>query len=283
MTVHSKAQLTQRLKDLESRLEVISSQSPPNVVTGSEAVAQQELDRSLTTSAISLMTEERRQAPQSFPAIESDEEANVDVLATEAFNEEAETGTGYFGSHTAPYIDTSSTTDPLIGPSSNHAFFRAISDTFARILGRATRKVSALRINETRVLDKTPQEKTSQTPGRSHRSTSSSFSTLPPESEVLRLLDCYFASVGSMLPFVSKPALLGDYRRLRYEDTGPQSRVKRALLNVAFALASATLADGSSETFYHRSLACLDERRLRGASVELGTLLPKIHRSQYTN
>jgi len=159
----------------------------------------------------------------------------------------------------------------MIGPSSNHAFFRAISDAFARILSLAPRRVNASRMSEARVSEGIPQQNYPQLSGLSHRITGIQALALPPEPEALCLIDSYFVSVGSMLPFVSKPTLLSDYRRLRHDDTGPHFGAKRALVNVIFALGSATLVDGDSGTFYHRSLACFDERRIRGASIELST------------
>ena len=260
----------QRVRDLESRLEIASTASPQSAPTTSEVLVSEQHDCPSTTSILSAFPNQRQQQTQAPTAAESDDEATVDVLATQAFNEETESEIGYFGNpYTVSLVCMSYATDSIIGPSSNHAFFRAMSDVFARVLSLATRRVNATRMSETQVAEGIPQQKSSQLSGLSHRVTGTQAFTLPPELEALCLIDRYFISVGSMLPFVSKPVLLSDHRRLRHGGTGPHFGAKRALLNIIFALASATLADRDSGTFYHRSLACLDERRIRGASVEL--------------
>lgn len=95
---------------------------------------------------------------------------------------------------------------------------------------------------------------------------------LATDSDALRLIDCYFATVGLMLPVVSKTALLADYRALRNNRGISHFSTKSILLSMVFAHAAAAMGEIARHTYYRQALRCLDNRKLRGASLELGTM-----------
>jgi len=78
--------------------------------------------------------------------------------------------------------------------------------------------------------------------------------------------------------FISKSKLLSEYQKARANKFKSLSRVSRALFNIVFAHGSQSLDASSTETFYLRALAVLDERTLGGTSEEFGTTS---HQSQH--
>lgn len=93
---------------------------------------------------------------------------------------------------------------------------------------------------------------------------------LPSENDRSVLVDRFFTTVGVVLPFVDKTALM-------MADNKPIPRAILSLLNIVYAHASSTIDKWSSELFYRRALALLDERTLRGSSLELGEERPNTY------
>jgi len=100
------------------------------------------------------------------------------------------------------------------------------------------------------------------------RMTTAEAYALPQEKELRSLINQFFGSVGTVLPYVNKSAVLAEYTLAQREKR--LSRTFRALLNIIFAFASSSLQGWNHEVFYQRSLALLDDRVLCGANIELG-------------
>lgn len=88
---------------------------------------------------------------------------------------------------------------------------------------------------------------------------------LPNHETLSTLINHFFATIGTVLPYISKPRLFAEIRRNHQLSTP-----FRALLNIVCAHASSSLRNSTAETFYRLSLALLDDCTLRGASLELG-------------
>ncbi|KAH8888104.1 hypothetical protein GQ53DRAFT_826665 [Thozetella sp. PMI_491] len=93
--------------------------------------------------------------------------------------------------------------------------------------------------------------------------------TLPNEQELLALVTQFFATVGIALPYIDKVSLLSYTAQPSNIALRQMSRPKRALLNIVCAHAAFTVQSTDAELYYQRSLGSLDERTLRGASLEL--------------
>jgi hypothetical protein len=92
---------------------------------------------------------------------------------------------------------------------------------------------------------------------------------LPRDEDAIRLINHFFATVGLVLPYVSKLTLVLEYNQARRQDFSRLRRDFLALLNITWAHASSSLRISDAETFYRRALVLLDERTLRGTSQEL--------------
>ncbi|KIX03160.1 uncharacterized protein Z518_06711 [Rhinocladiella mackenziei CBS 650.93] len=246
----SKVQLLAKVKELESRLNSTPADSPSRSSPGNVSASAPDGDDHPTTSPlISDLPAPDSTRPRTSATIDLHEETTVDVLATVAFNQESESNIGHFG------------------PSSNHVLFRSTSDAFARIVSLASSNRPTLKA--TRSSERQRQEGSSQQSGRQTHPRDIDVTALPRDPEASAFIDHFFASVGAFLPFVSKSALVADYHRLRDEKAPPRLGARRALLNSVFALASASLGEEDSSVFNGRALASLNERQLRGTSVEL--------------
>ncbi|KAF2107469.1 fungal-specific transcription factor domain-containing protein [Lophiotrema nucula] len=194
------------------------------------------------------------QGPTASPM---EEETPVDALASNAFDEVPQQDIGYFG------------------PSSNHALFRTLSSAFANQIplmlhteGSVTESAQALSNNSLMHLAESPT--TVRRPD--NRWMQVDRYALPHESEMMRLTNRFFTTIGIVVPYIDRSALLpwlqasSHSRRPRLWST---SRPARALINIICAHAALTLQSPDAEAFYRRTLALLDELTLRGSSIEL--------------
>lgn len=163
----------------------------------------------------------------------------------------------------------------FIGPTSNHALFRNLSGIFSHTahIYITAQSHSEERSRSYRVCTIVPSSPSPPTPIEKdfgNRWAELELYTLPQEQELRFLINHFFATVGAILPFVSKPVVLAEYSRVRRESFKQLSRAFRALLNIICAHASSSLRGWDFKVFYQRSLALLDDRVLRGANIELG-------------
>lgn len=233
----------QKVRELESRLNTASSESAQG-----EPLQAQTSPAGGSPAPFSPPASNREPLPIQNSVLESEEEANVDLLATETFDEGVESDVGYFG------------------PSSNHAFFRALSDLFARILTLAPSPWPTRRVNTSASANSEPlagvaSAAAGETGGRRARG------SLPHE-EAAQLVEYYFMSIGQMTPFLSKTTVLSDLRR-EHLWVRRQIGVKRALLAMIYALATSSLNQSRSAEFYKDAIDYLGSGRLRGASLDL--------------
>ncbi|OJD29037.1 transcriptional regulatory protein [Diplodia corticola] len=175
-----------------------------------------------------------QEEPQSRPG-----EAAVDTLATEAFDVMPVREIGYFG------------------PTSNHALFRSLSNIFAQ--------TTSLR-NHTATLSRSTDGGNNFNPSdhgqiRSERRNAHPPS-LPGHRELMGLINHFSHKVSGVFPFITISSVIEGI-----DQNGP--RKSRALLNIVCAHASTSMQCENAELFYRRALALLDERNLRGSSLEL--------------
>lgn len=162
------------------------------------------------------------------------------------------------------------------GPSSNHAFFRSVSFAFAHILSSAAPQHDHHSVSAARSRLRRPRE---YRPGASRpivNERSIDVSYLPPFSEAMRLTDHFFATVGTVLPIVSKSVLVTSYESLQEGGYSSKSSIKRSLVNIIFALSHASFGQPESDLYYHRSMICLGKSQLQDASIELSKCLPTL-------
>lgn len=95
--------------------------------------------------------------------------------------------------------------------------------------------------------------------------------TLSKDQDIAFLIYQFSTTVGVVLPFVNTTQLLNDYHRAE-EHNLLLPRPTRALLNIICAYASTTLRDPDPGAYYQKALALMDEKTLRGSSLELSQL-----------
>jgi hypothetical protein len=184
-----------------------------------------------------------------------DNEAAVDELATQVFNEIPERNIGHFGS------------------ASNHAFFRTISSAFAYqiplmvqnqdVQGQVASRYSLT--HASRSPSPSPCREVNQrlkSYTDAHRATVDPYA-LPPEHKISMLVDYFFATVGPVFPYVEKSTMAA------VEPVWRTTRSGRALLNIICAHASLVSDATAAEAFYDRTVALLDAGTIHGASLEL--------------
>lgn len=165
-----------------------------------------------------------------------------------------------------------------IGPTSNHALFRSLSDAFAHItrlhypsrqypMGDSAHIDHGFTWSRSPVLTSYYGERVAK-----KESEPVSLYALPSDEHLVLLINHFFDTVGMVMPYVSKSDILSEYHRSRQENPRGVSRPMQALLNIICAFASSTLCSGSPEIYYHRALGLLDEKTLRGSSKELSQL-----------
>ncbi|GAD96014.1 hypothetical protein AOR_1_152124 [Paecilomyces variotii No. 5] len=183
-----------------------------------------------------------------------DDETMVDLIATDAFDENCQKQIGYFG------------------PWSNHAIFQFISASFWRVSTHYTstdldsslkdrlsephsrvKPPDSLELSRKRPLPRTPNEKCS----------------LPSKSDGVRLLHRFFDSAGVMLAYLNREDIVKRYENARNSNPPRFSRVFLILLNIVWAHASSSFGDARSEIFYHRAMGLLNLHTLQGSSHDL--------------
>ncbi|KAL4914949.1 hypothetical protein BDW62DRAFT_213108 [Aspergillus aurantiobrunneus] len=206
-----------------------------------EEKLQRVAEPSMNDISVVRISEGERGSPDQRTAIEED--VPVDILSTNALTETSDTEVGYFG------------------PSSNYAIFRLVSRIFAQTTMMylpADGMVPSLdschhcaqRHSEASTAATRNPEDTlaASVPGELY--------TLPSKEEATVLFDRYFSTINLALPYISRPALLGE--------------VFLALLNIVWAHASASFNFPQREAFYKKSAGLLDSRTLERPSYELG-------------
>ncbi|KAL4795354.1 hypothetical protein BDV19DRAFT_378830 [Aspergillus venezuelensis] len=182
-----------------------------------------------------------------------DDEVPVDILSTNALMEASDSEVGYFG------------------PSSNYAMFRLVSRAFADTVmmytpaGGTVQSLSpchhCAERQEASRTGASSEERVTPTP--------TDMFTLPSKREGTDLLERFFSTIDPVLPYIDKPALIGEYHKSINQHPPRFRRVFLALLNIVWAHASASIGTSRCEAFYRRSVALLDSRTLERPSYEL--------------
>lgn len=164
----------------------------------------------------------------------------------------------------------------ISGPSSNHAFFRALSSIFAHttricspIEQHSMRRWARSHYTRAQTRHSTPVEIPASI-GLENERNVVEICMLPREQDAIMLINHFFATVGLVLPILNKSIVVSEYNQARRQSFHSARRDFLALLNIVWAHASSALHSSEAETFYRRALALLDERTLRGTSTKLG-------------
>jgi hypothetical protein len=96
---------------------------------------------------------------------------------------------------------------------------------------------------------------------------------MPLLGDAMALFDRYFSTIGVVLPYIEKAAVVRDYHTAMQLEPSKQRRTSLAVLNIVWAHAAASLHSPLQETFYKRAVALLDSRDLERPSYELGLTL----------
>ena len=153
----------------------------------------------------------------------------------------------------------------IVGPSSNHAMFRHLSN----VLGGTTRLYGPM----TEVIKNVGpcyhceqrHSEASQT-GTSNRREARDpqalyeVSSLPPKEEALVLSDRYLSTTNFVLPYINEAALLEVYYNAIQQSPPKFRRAFLALCNIAWALTAASLGSSQRQTSYKKAVALLDSR-----------------------
>lgn len=93
----------------------------------------------------------------------------------------------------------------------------------------------------------------------------------PSHQTAVSWIGRFFDTVGSVLPYISEPALLESIDRVESKTTTnlPSMRSVQALLSIVFAHTLSTLEERSAEPYYRRTLGLLDPRTVYVSSLEL--------------
>ncbi|CZR63519.1 uncharacterized protein PAC_13416 [Phialocephala subalpina] len=196
-------------------------------------------------------------------------EAAVDTLATAAFNDVPEHNIGYFG------------------PTSNHALFRSLSSTFAHISRHSFPLQQHPTINPTRPYrDRTRPISTGSMQSQkilNIKPDVADLHAIPNGQDLALLMNQFFGTVGLTLPIIDRSAVLPEHNRSRELNGDQLSKPKLALIHVLCAYALSTLRNETAIAFYHRALLLLDDRTLRGSSLELVQVLLLLGSFQQNN
>jgi hypothetical protein len=96
---------------------------------------------------------------------------------------------------------------------------------------------------------------------------------MPPLGDAMALFDRYFSTIGVVLPYIEKAAVVRDYHTAMQHEPSKRHRTSLAVLNIVWAHAAASLHSSLQETFYKRAVALLDSRDLERPSYDLGLTL----------
>lgn len=180
----------------------------------------------------------------------SHEEKGVDILATDAFNDVPASDIGYFG------------------PSSNHALFRCLATSFASdiMLLSQSQPANLPRIDASRSFPDYVEN------GRRAQDTfdrSLKAYQIPRTQDTLHLITRFFSTVGLVLPYVDKSSLVSIIKPTEGDTPRQTSRVEEALLSIICAYAALSTSTTDAYAYYQNTLNLLEERTLRGASLQL--------------
>jgi hypothetical protein len=224
-------ELSRKVKELESKLRTAKESNDP------------------TNAMPKLPTTE-----ESIERLPPEDEAAVDELATQVFNELPERNIGHFG------------------PASNHAFFRTLSSAFAFQIPLMLQSHTSVSRPPFGLNGLAESRSPSPLPARTSSKEDAQHPkvdpfVVPPQKELLDLINRFFATTGAVLPFVDRSVAVSTSDDWVWRTT----RSGRALLNIVCAHATLSLNRDTAEVYYHRAVALLDIYTVHGASLELRT------------
>lgn len=161
-----------------------------------------------------------------------------------------------------------------LGPTSNHALFRSLSDIFGNIVhtlspskqqppvvnsAQDSQKFSHLIPSSISVRRSELSRGMTNTVGVHH---------LPCDKDIMLLIDQFSITIGVVMPFIDTSNLLSEYSRIQ-ESNRRLPKSMQALINIICAFGSSTFLNKDTEAYYCRAVALLDEQTLRGSSLEL--------------
>jgi len=106
---------------------------------------------------------------------------------------------------------------------------------------------------------------------------------LPPEDQMMPLIELYFATTGTLFPFIEQHGFLDTYRQMTTTGIPFVRRSWLGLLNIMFAIATSTNTGQdstitaqararNSDIFYRRAMVLSDRQIRYAASLEVGRI-----------
>jgi hypothetical protein len=185
-------------------------------------------------------------------------------------------------------VDGGRATNHVLGPSSNIAFTRQISQAMARLShldeSQATPGTQeSLQLNGGLLRVSRPPSPSRPVnkagarigQGKMQRL---NFFALPPESDTLELVQRYFSNTGLLFPYMHEGTFLETYEAMKKTNFTKVRKTWLALLNMvlAFAISTTVSSDMSAEqraemsdVYYQRAAGLCDKQIWRGTSIEL--------------
>ncbi|KAF7560760.1 hypothetical protein G7046_g3380 [Stylonectria norvegica] len=175
----------------------------------------------------------------------------------------------------------------FFGPSSNIAFTSDLSRTLKR-LSRSRGHLTPGSTEQTGYLDfriarvSRPASVAPRTASRGSSNTvetSSSIYYLPPDTEVIALIDKYFSNTGLLFPYLHEETFRETYARVKQNNIAIR-RTWLGVLNMVLAMAIHTSVKTQgdveerqmlSDAFYRRADQLCEGQVMNGASLEIGT------------
>jgi hypothetical protein len=193
----------------------------------------------------------------------------LDQRASKVFRDECASDFGYFGEK-AEFFGIHGLILTFLGPSSNHAFFRAVSCSFAQVLrtsasSRDQNQTLSTTTTTTTVHDR--QQADAPMTGQAQALRGSSQFALPSITEGRQLIDYFFATAGSNFPFITKSDLTTTLKEIYSAHSTYQSSLKRAFMDIVFAHACSAIGNPRGDWHYRRSMKNLTPAKLGGADV----------------
>ncbi|CAM1505903.1 Fc.00g115400.m01.CDS01 [Cosmosporella sp. VM-42] len=263
-------ELRNRVKELEAQLAApsqtssqaqaapsqTSSQAQDSQLPDEETIVNDNLSEADTTPLQPLnssYSDAPTMATRPLAPAPSNAQSPVDVLAAGVFDHPSAGHICYFGS------------------TSNHALFWSLTASIAN-LGHRSSSLYQEPLRQRQVYGdpaRLPIPADSSVPNYCVRD--SNKSPLPARVTAVRWINCFFDTIGAILPYVSEPALIDSLDALERtsRDSQPSGRANEALLNIVFAHALSTVNEDPPETYYRRTLGLLDPKTLYVSSLSL--------------
>lgn len=217
-------------------------------------------------------------------------ENSIDGMGAINFTDEEDCG--FFGMHSHIFDNVlwqvlDLTNGKILGPSSNIALLRHISQAIARGSTHGARSLSVLSPNHTGggMLNVSRSRPSPDESGGKMQASKNGINVfaLPSEERTWSLIQAYFEKTGQLLPFIHEASFCETYFRMREDNFKRVRRTWLGLLNVVLAIATSLHTESDlpagkriqeSDIYFQRANGLCDKDSKRNASLEMGRRFP---------